>query len=46
MKKNLYTLGLLLFTASGYAQSLALDTKSSKVKWTGKKSPPNNTTAL
>ena len=36
MKKNLYTLGLLLlFTASGYAQSLALDTKSSKVKWTG-----------
>ena len=36
MKKNLYTLGLLLlFTANGYAQSLALNTKSSKVKWTG-----------
>ena len=36
MKKNLYTLGLiLLFTANGYAQSLVLNTKSSKVKWTG-----------
>lgn len=36
MKKNLFAFGLLLFfVAQGYAQTLTLDTASSKIKWTG-----------